>query len=218
NNKKNDKILSHLDLLIERYKILSPCRDDIWRAYCLLEEMYSNGHKLLVAGNGGSAADSEHIVGELMKSFCKKRPGNSEVFEKMKGINEEKAVEIFPHLQCGLRAISLCSHPSLNTAYINDVENGGLYFFAQEVFGYGDEGDVLMCISTSGNSKNVVNAAIVAKTLGLKVVSLTGAKNSMLENYSDVVIKAPSTITHEIQEYHLPIYHCLCLMLEEHYF
>ena len=207
-----------LETLIKRYPSLECCKDDIYKAYKILVESYDKKHKLLICGNGGSCSDSEHIVGELMKSFCKKRHGNSEVFEKMKGINEEKAVEIFPHLQCGLRAISLCSHPSLNTAYINDVENGGLYFFAQEVFGYGDEGDVLMCISTSGNSKNVVNAAIVAKTLGLKVVSLTGAKNSMLENYSDVVIKAPSTITHEIQEYHLPIYHCLCLMLEEHYF
>lgn len=209
-----------LDNLIERYPALKDIKEDIYNAYLILEKSYQEKGKLLVCGNGGSASDSEHIVGELMKSFCKKRAVSEDFLEKMKAFSsdEEVAKDIFSRLEGTLPAISLVSQSSLISAYGNDKNDGYSYVFAQQVYGYGNENDVLLAISTSGNSKNVVNAAIVAKAKGLKVISLTGEKESKLEKLSDVTIKAPSKITHEIQEYHLPIYHCLCLMLEERFF
>ena len=208
----------HIDLLIGRYPILKECKASIVEAYDLLEECFLTGHKLLIAGNGGSCADSEHIVGELMKGFKLSRKCSEEFADKLKKIDEIRGSELAEKLQGGLPAIALDGHQGLNTAYINDVHNGGLLTYAQQLYGYGKQGDVFLGISTSGNSKNVMNATVVARALGIKVIGLTGQKGGELANVSDVVIKAPSCETYMIQELHLPIYHCLCLMLEEKFF
>ena len=212
------KLQSHVDLLIERYPVLKECEESIINAYDILEECFANGNKLLIAGNGGSCADAEHIVGELMKSFKLPRKCSSEFADKLKTIDNARGTELSEKLQGGLPAIALDGHQGLNTAYINDVQNGGLLTYAQQVYGYGKEGDVFLGISTSGNSKNVMNATVVARALGLKVIGFTGQKGGELANVSDVVIKVPSCETYMIQELHLPVYHCLCLMLEERFF
>ena len=185
-------------------------------AYNLLEEAYRNGCKLLVCGNGGSASDSEHIVGELMKEFKLKRKVYSDHATVLKEIDPELGQTLAEHLQGALPAISLTGHSSLQTAYMNDAVPE--LVFAQQVNGYGKPGDVFLGISTSGNSKNVLYAAVNAKAKGLKVIGLTGAKGSKLMKYADVCIRVPETETYKIQEYHLPVYHCLCLMLEEKFF
>jgi D-sedoheptulose 7-phosphate isomerase len=205
-----------LNLLVERYPQLLVCREDIKKAYQLLETAYSNGRKLLVCGNGGSASDSEHIVGELMKEFKLKRKVYSDQATALKAIDQELGQVLADNLQGALPAICLTGHSSLTTAFINDA-NADLVF-AQQVNGYGKPGDVFLGISTSGNSKNVLYAAVNAKAKGLKVIGLTGAKDSKLMKYADVCIRVPETETYKIQEYHLPVYHCLCLMLEEKFF
>ena len=212
------RLQHHIDLLIERYPVLKECEESIINAYDILEECFATGHKLLIAGNGGSCADAEHIVGELMKGFKLPRKCSTEFADKLKSIDNARGTELAEKLQGGLPAIALDGHQGLNTAYINDVPNGGLLTYAQQVYGYGKEGDVLLGISTSGNSKNVMNATVVARALGLKIIGLTGQKGGELANVSDVVIKAPSCVTYIIQELHLPVYHCLCLMLEEKFF
>ena len=209
-------IKKHIDLLVRRYPILSACADDIANAYEVLETTYSNEGKLLVCGNGGSASDSEHIVGELMKEFKLKRKVYAEQCEAMKAIDLEMGTTLAENLQGALPAITLTAHSSLTTAYMNDSEP--LLVFAQQVNGYGKQGDVFLGISTSGNSKNVIYAAITAKARGLKVIGLTGAKESKLMELSDVCIRVPETETYKIQELHLPVYHCLCMMLEDHFF
>lgn len=211
-----EKILSHVDLLIERYPALESCKDDILNAYYLLEESYSNGNKLLVAGNGGSAADSEHIVGELMKSFKLPRKLDKEFKSKLIQEDEELGLALSENLQGALPAIALDGHLALSTAYMNDCEP--LLCFAQQVNGFGNEGDIFLGISTSGNSKNILYAAATAHAKGLKVIGLTGQKESKLSEIADVCIKVPETETYMIQELHLPVYHCLCLMLEERFF
>ena len=205
-----------LNLLIERYPKLVVCKEDIKKAYELLEAAYSNGRKLLVCGNGGSASDSEHIVGELMKEFKLKRKVYSDQATALKGIDPELGQVLADNLQGALPAICLTGHSSLTTAFMNDA-NADLVF-AQQVNGYGKAGDVFLGISTSGNSKNVLYAAVNAKAKGLKVIGLTGAKESKLMKYADVCIRVPETETYKIQELHLPVYHCLCLMLEEKFF
>ena len=205
-----------LNLLIERYPKLAVCKEDIKKAYELLESAYSNGRKLLVCGNGGSASDSEHIVGELMKEFKLKRKVYSDQATALKAIDPELGQVLADNLQGALPAICLTGHSSLTTAFMNDA-NADLVF-AQQVNGYGKSGDVFLGISTSGNSKNVLYAAVNAKAKGLKVIGLTGAKESKLMKYADVCIRVPETETYKIQEYHLPVYHCLCLMLEEKFF
>ena len=212
------KLQHHIDLLIERYPVLTVCKDDIIAAYDVLEECFATGHKLLIAGNGGSCADCEHIVGELMKGFKLPRKCTDEFAEKLKAIDDIRGAELAERLQGGLPAIALDGHQGLNTAYINDVANGGLLMYAQQVNGYGLEGDVFLGISTSGNSKNVMFATVVAKAKGLKVIGLTGAKGGELAKTADVAIKVPETETYMIQELHLPVYHCLCLALEEKFF
>ena len=214
----DEQVKAQIDLLIERYPVLKECAVSIIEAYEVLKECFSTGHKLLIAGNGGSCADAEHIVGELMKGFKLPRKCSSEFARKLEEIDITRGKELAEKLQGGLPAIALDGHPSLNSAYINDIENGGLFTFAQQVYGYGKEGDVFLGISTSGNSKNVMNATIVARALGLKVIGLTGKKGGELANVSDVIIKAPSCETYMIQELHLPIYHCLCLMLEKTFY
>ena len=208
--------IEQIEKLVVRYPILEACRDDILAAYNLLAAAYSMGLKLLVCGNGGSASDSEHIVGELMKEFKLKRKVYSNHAAALKAIDSELGQVLADHLQGALPAISLTGHSSLQTAYMNDAVPE--LVFAQQVNGYGKEGDVLLGISTSGNSKNVLYAAVNAKAKGLKVIGLTGAKENKLMKFADVCIRVPETETYKIQELHLPVYHCLCLMLEEKFF
>ena len=204
-----------LEELIERYPMLLECKDDINKAFEIMVESYENNNKMLVAGNGGSAADSNHIVGELMKSFELKRPIKKEIYDEIIK-NEKYGKMLADSLQGALPTISLNNHESLNTAFLNDVNP--YVTFAQQVLGYGQPNDVFFGISTSGNSKNVVMAAIVAKAKGLKVIGLTGKKDSDLSSIADVTIKVPETRTFKIQELHLPVYHCLCLMLERYFY
>lgn len=210
------KIEKYIEELVERYPILENCRQSIVDTYLLLEECYENDHKLLIAGNGGSAADSEHIAGELMKRFKIPRHVPDEFAEKLKKIDPIRGEKLSKNLERGLMAIPLVAHEALSTAYINDVD--GLGVFAQQLYGFGRPGDVFLGISTSGNSKNVMSATVVARALGIKVIGLTGAGGGELAETADVAIKVPQTETYMIQELHLPVYHCLCLMLEEHFF
>ena len=207
-----------IETLLKRYPELEVCKKDINEAYEILKECFANGHKLLIAGNGGSSADADHIVGELMKSFKNNRAINKELANKIRQIDKNNGDMLAKSLQKGLPAIALHNHPGLNTALINDVENGGLYIYAQQLLNYGQDGDVLLCISTSGNAQNVYNAAVVAKAKGIKVIGLTGQDGGKLAGIADMTIKAPSNEVYIIQEYHLPIYHYLCLMLENYFF
>lgn len=211
-----ENVKKHVELLCERYPALKSVENDIAGAYQLLESSYKKGGKLLVAGNGGSAADAEHIVGELMKGFKLPRRPQSAFADKLIQENGELGAVLAENLQGALPAIALDGHPALSTAYMNDCEP--LLCFAQQVNGYGNAGDVFLGISTSGNSKNILYAATTAHAKGMKVIGLTGAKSSKLEQMSDMCIKVPQTETYMIQELHLPVYHCLCLMLEDEFF
>ena len=211
-----EKILSHVNGLINRYPELEVCRTDIIKAYDILENCYKNDHKLLIAGNGGSAADAEHIAGELMKRFNSPRPVPREFAEKLKSIDYERGEELSKNLERGLMAIPLVAHEALTTAYINDVD--GLGVFAQQLYGFGRPGDVFLGISTSGNSKNVMSATVVARALDMPVIGLTGESGGELAKVADVAIQVPETKTYKVQELHLPVYHCLCLMLEDAFF
>lgn len=211
-----ENIAKHIDVLSERYPELDFNREYIKKAYELLEQTFLNGGKLLVAGNGGSASDAEHIVGELMKGFEKQRRLPMEYKDRLISENEELGNVLADNLQMALPAIALDGHIALSTAYMNDCIPE--LCFAQQVNGYGNSGDVFLGISTSGNSKNILYAAITAKVKGLKVIGLTGANDSELSKIADVTIRSSQTRTYMIQEHHLPIYHCLCLMLEERFF
>ena len=206
----------HLDLLVKRYPELTEIRESIADAFLILEKSFRDGGKLLIAGNGGSAADAEHIAGELMKGFKLPRKPCKEFVDRLIEADEEFGKKLAECLQGALPAIALDGHPALSTAYMNDCEP--LLCFAQQVNGYGEEGDVFLGISTSGNSKNVLYAATTARAKGMKVIGLTGAKCSKMEQISDVCIKVPQVETYMIQELHLPVYHCLCLMLEDEFF
>jgi D-sedoheptulose 7-phosphate isomerase len=211
-----EKLEKHIDLLLARYPQLESIRDEIINAYFIMEECYRNDGKLLIAGNGGSAADSEHIAGELMKRFQIQRPVSEAFAKKLIDIDGERGKKLAQNLECSLMAIPLVAHEAITTAYINDVD--GLGVFAQQLFGYGRKGDVFLGISTSGNSKNVMSATVVARALGIKVIGLTGADGGELASVSDVAVKVPEKETYMIQELHLPIYHCWCLMLEDKFF
>lgn len=200
--------MNHLERLTERYPALAGMAEEIRQAYELIRNSYEKGGKLLVCGNGGSAADSDHIVGELMKGFYKQRS----LPEEEKG----RYGELGNKLQGALPAIALTQHSALSTAFLNDVDPEMV--FAQQVHGYGCKGDVFLGLSTSGNAVNVVSAAKVAAAKGMKVVSMTGRDGGALKQISDICLIAPAQITADIQEYHLPIYHALCAMLEEHFF
>lgn len=210
------RLEKHVNLLIERYPVLEKCKQDIIDGYLLLEECYAHGGKLLIAGNGGSAADSEHIAGELMKRFKKPRPIPNELKEKLIEIDPIRGENLAKTLERPLMAIPLVAHEALTTAYINDVD--GLGVFAQQLYGFGQEGDVFLGISTSGNSKNVMSATVIARALGIHVLGLTGKLGGELSKVSNVCVKVPEEETYMIQELHLPIYHCWCLMLENHFF
>lgn len=210
------RLKKHVDLLIDRYPKLYNIRQEIISAYSVMEESYMMGGKLLIAGNGGSAADSEHIAGELMKRFKIPRPVPEEFAKKLINVDKKRGEELAKNLECSLMAIPLVAHEALSTAYINDVDGFGV--FAQQLFGYGKPGDVFLGISTSGNSKNILNATVVARAVGIKVISLTGEKGGELAEVSDVAVKVPESETYMIQELHLPIYHSWCLMLEDKFF
>ena len=208
--------MSNLDLLIMRYPHLECCKGNIIIAFEFIRDCYKNGGKLLVCGNGGSAADAEHIVGELMKGFKKARHLASIEVEKLVEIDSLMGRTLADNLQGALPAIALDGHPALTTAYMNDCEP--IICFAQQVYGYGCKNDVLFAISTSGNSRNVLYAVVAAKAKGMVVIGLTGENDSKLSAMSDVCILVHSTETNQIQELHNPIYHCLCLMLEVYFF
>ncbi len=192
--------------LYRRYPSLTECEKEIEAAVLLLIDTYKNNGKVLACGNGGSCADCEHIVGELMKGFLSLRPVEDERISK----------EHLAYLQGALPAISLPSQSALLSAYINDVEPSMMY--AQLVYGYARKEDLLICLSTSGNSKNVVKAAEVAKAVGAKTLALTGADESKLSQICDVTIRVPETETYKVQELHLPVYHYLCAEIEREMF
>ena len=212
----DQRLKKHIDLLIKRYPTLVSCQEEIVNAYLIMEECYEHDGKLLIAGNGGSAADSEHIAGELMKGFKSPRPVPQEFAKRLKAVDPVRGEELARNLERGLTALPLVAHEALSTAYINDVDSLGV--FAQQLYGFGRPGDVFLGISTSGNSKNVMSATVVARALGIKVIGLTGAKGGELAQVADVAAKVPETETYMIQELHLPVYHCWCLMLEDRFF
>lgn len=196
--------------LIERYPCLQKCEKEIYSAYEMMAETYENGGKILCCGNGGSAADCDHLVGELMKGFLKQRPLSD---------SEKSAFDspfVADNLQKGLPAISLTAHSALMTAYSNDAVSQ--LVFAQQVYAYGEKEDLLFAFSTSGNSENVVYAVQAAKAAGVKSVAVTGEKESRLSAVADVCIRLPETETFKIQELTLPVYHCLAAMVEDNFF
>ncbi|MBQ8766474.1 MAG: SIS domain-containing protein [Clostridia bacterium] len=195
-----------MDNIFERYPELKCCESDIKKALNLIIETYKNKGKILVCGNGGSAADSEHIVGELMKGFLSKRE-----------IKDDRLTEeLKEKLQGALPAISLCSQTALITAFNNDLDPD--YVFAQQVYGYGKEKDLLIAISTSGNSKNILKAVEVANCIGVKTLALTGGNGGRIKELATVTICVPSDETYKIQEYHLSVYHYLCAEVEKEFF
>jgi D-sedoheptulose 7-phosphate isomerase len=205
-----------LSLLLERYPVLKACEKELGAAFDLLVAAYQTGNKLLICGNGGSAADSEHMVAELMKGFLKRRPISAERATQLEQAGGAAGKDIASRLQGTLAAVSLPSQVSLITAIANDLDYDMI--FAQQVYGLGQPGDVLLGISTSGRSKNVSNAVIVAKAFGLKSIALTGRSGGSLAPLADVAIQVPSDNVAEIQELHLPVYHWLSTELEAAFF
>lgn len=199
-----------LTQLTERYPALSACKEQIAQAEQLIISTFAAGNRLYICGNGGSATDADHIVGELMKGFLKKRPLTQEQIAAFDDASVAKG------LMQGLPAISLHSQTAFLTAFLNDEDPALLY--AQAMYALGRKGDTLLAISTSGNSKNVVYAAQAAKALGCNVISLVGERSCKLDELSTVTIHAPHTETYRIQELHLPIYHYLCASAEDHFF
>ena len=197
--------------LLVRYPCLEAVIDSIDAAAQMMVDTYKNGGTVLVCGNGGSCADSDHIVGELMKGFLSLRPMSEEQKSSMADILDE---DILAKLQRGIPAISLPAQSAVISAYANDVDPELVY--AQLVFGYGKKQDMLIGLSTSGNSKNVVAAAKVARAMGIKTLALTGARDSRLSELCDVTVKAPEIETFKVQELHLPIYHYLCAYVEKY--
>ncbi len=208
--------VNELNELFQNYPRLSLCADDIRSVYDVLVESYTRGGTLLICGNGGSAADADHIVGELMKGFMKKRPVDKKVRDGFNTLDPEVSDYLGKNLQQPLPAISLGSHSALQTAFANDVTPD--LSFAQSILGYGRDGDVFLGISTSGNSRNVYYAACTAKSRGLMVVGLTGEDGGRLKDICDIIIQVPATSTPVVQELHLPVYHALCAAVEAHFF
>jgi D-sedoheptulose 7-phosphate isomerase len=201
--------------LIKRYPILENCRESIVNAFWVLKNTFQNGGKLLVCGNGGSAADAEHICGELAKGFLKKRPLSNDLKTKFTELTET-GLDWVNQLQQALPALPLTINGVLATATGNDQAPD--LIFAQQVLGYGKANDTLIAISTSGHSPNVIKAVWVAKALNIHTIGLTGQVGGKLKELCEVVIPVPATQTYEIQELHLPVYHTLCAMLEEEFF
>lgn len=211
-----ERVEAILNELIARLPALKPCRGLIADAFALLSVSFAGGGKLLVCGNGGSAADGEHIVGELMKGFLLRRKLPERDAEKFARLFPEDGAALASRLQRALPALSLNGHAALSSAFINDVDPSMVY--AQQVWGLGREGDVLLGITTSGNSLNVLNAVKAAKAAGIKTVGLTGGSGGKLRGLCDVTVVVPAEETFRVQEYHLPVYHALCAMLEEAFF
>ncbi|GKX31532.1 phosphoheptose isomerase [Vallitalea longa] len=214
NRDKLKKIENNLNDFIKKIPELISVRENIWNTFLEMIKTYESGGKILVCGNGGSAADADHIIGELMKGFMLKR----ELKEKdsLPWINSALSDSILGELQYGLPAINLCAHNALNTAFANDV-NPEL-IFAQQVFSLGNKEDLFLGISTSGNSKNVYYGGVVGKSKGMTCVALTGENGGCMKKHFDITINVPSNITPVVQEYHLPIYHELCKWVEEYFF
>lgn len=211
-----EKTLGEMKLLVSRYPELAPLENAVTQSVELIAESCRSGGKLLVCGNGGSAADSLHIVGELMKSFVLERRIAPELCKKLAEQYPEDVAFYEKNLQGAIPAISLVNEVSLMTAFGND--QSAELVFAQQVLGYGHAGDVLFAISTSGNSANVIHAARLAQILDIKVISLTGESGGKLKELSDVLLNVPNSRTYQIQELHLPIYHAICLALEQELF
>ena len=212
----SEHIEKHLDMLIQRHPELDVCRQSIIDGYLVMETCYRNDGKLLIAGNGGSAADAEHMAGELMKRFRAPRPVPPDFADKLIKVDPLRGKYLAESIEQSLMAIPLVAHEAMTTAFMNDVDAQGV--FAQQLYGFGRPGDVFLGISTSGNSKNIIAATVVARAKGIKVIGLTGASGGELASVSDIAVKVPETETYMIQELHLPIYHCWCLMLEERFF
>lgn len=201
-----------LDQLLERYPQLKSITSNLAAARDLVVKKAQEGKLFLVAGNGGSSADADHIVGELMKSFARKRPIEDETARQLSNIGGKTGSRIASNLEGAVKAICLSSHQALSTAFMNDVDSSLVY--AQQVYGYGDPGDLFIGISTSGNAKNVLSAALVARAKGLSVLGLTGEAGGALKEHCDVCIQVPEIETFKVQELHLPIYHWLCIEIE----
>jgi len=206
----------HLEQLLKRYNELTPLKDEILNAAKTIIRSYENGGKLLTCGNGGSASDSDHIVGELMKSFERKRSLSSGIKQRLELLGGERGIYLADNLQQGLPAISLTAHTALTTAVANDID--AKVIFAQQVAGYGVEGDILVGMSTSGNSQNVIDAILVAKAKGLITIGFTGKSGGKMKELCDILINVPEKRTAYVQELHLPVYHVLCMMIEDHFF
>ena len=211
-----DTTSAKIDYLIERYPALNVCRQSLTQAVEAIIESYRQGGKLIVCGNGGSASDSEHIVGELMKGFVKKRPVTDELYAKMQAVCPNEADYLRDNLQMPLPAISLMNAVALNSAFANDQAPD--LAMAQQVLGLARPEDIFIGISTSGNSANVIYAIQMAKTLGTKTIGLIGNRHCRMQNLCDIVIAAPEMETYKIQELHLPIYHYICAQVEKYFF
>ncbi|WET06380.1 SIS domain-containing protein [Lentisphaerota bacterium ZTH] len=199
----------------ERFPEMAHLDDKMLQAAGMIVEAMAAGHTLFACGNGGSASDSDHITGELLKGFKSLRPLKPELKEKF-SVYGDKGREMADKLQYGLRAVSLTSHPAFTTAFLNDVD--GQLIFAQQLFALGREGDVLIGISTSGNAENVKSCFMTAKVMGVKTILLTGKDGGACASLADCEIRVPEQETYKIQEMHLPIYHTLCLMIEDHFY
>lgn len=211
--KKENEYLSEL---LKRYPALEKIEDKIWGAFLEMEKVFRNGGKILIAGNGGSSCDAQHMVAELMKGFQCKRQISREMGEKLRKVNPVLGAELTEHLQIALPAIALDVHTALNSAFANDVE--AKLTLAQQVLGYGNRDDMFLGISTSGNSENILYAAVTAKAAGMRVIGLTGEGGGELADYVQILVNVPEQKTYAIQELHLPIYHCWCRMLEKAFF
>jgi D-sedoheptulose 7-phosphate isomerase len=213
---KMDKVNLILDELIRDCPQLEAVREDIMSAYLALEACYSNKKRVFICGNGGSAADALHIVGELMKSFTAARPMDHDTADKLLSACPNQAVYMIENIQGALPAHALVENAALCSAFANDVKAD--LVFAQQLYGYAQEGDVLLAISTSGNAENVLNAVRLAKAMGVVTVGLTGGTGGALKAACDICMVMPERETYKIQELHLPVYHALCRMIEARFF
>ncbi len=205
-----------IDQLCERYPVLSDLRNNISEASGLIIDCYTNGGKLLICGNGGSSADADHLTGELMKSFESGRPLDDSFKKRLHEISGTRGKYLAVKLEHSLPAISLSSNTALTTAISNDIDPS--LIFAQQVIGYGNENDVLIGISTSGNSQNIVDACITAKALNINVIGITGKTGGKMKQYCDVLVNVPETRTALIQELHLPVLHTICRIVENYFY
>ena len=211
-----ERACSILDDLLCRYPVLQPCRKSIWDAYVVLRECFLNDKALFTCGNGGSAADSDHIVGEIVKGFTKKRPLSIEEQKSFVENGENEGGILGDKLQQGFRAFNLMSQSAIWSAVANDLDSD--MGAGQQLWSLGRSGDVLLGISTSGNARNVAMAVQVARVRGIQVIGLTGKNGGRLARKADICICVPEKDTYKVQELHLPVYHALCMMVEHSFF